>query len=313
MKNVYNNSAAVLLLIGMSLLCGCPPTDQSPRIVGTAPAYMVTVQEAAMRLGMTVTKADYPYVEMSGGNNRVLLFLYDQGKVYVNGTSIGQVGTVQLIGGTYYVSEHLIPKIRGSITGATAARPMPGMTPPTRPGPGKGGTIAIDPGPGGRDPGAIGILGTHEKVLNLQIAHRLADILRQEGYHVIMTRETDVYVEKEERAAIANRAGADLFVSIHCDSHNDRSHKGFTIYIAREASWTSKKVGRQLENVMSSSGIPSKGLRNADYVVLVQTRCPAVLVECGFMSNPEDANNLINGWYQGKIARAIADGIIQSL
>lgn len=287
--------------------------DQTPRIVGTAPAYMVTVQETAMRLGMTVTKADYPYVEMSGGNNRVLLFLYDDGKVYVNGTAIGPVGKVQLINGTYYVSEHLIPKIRGSMTGAPAVGPTPGITPPTLPGSAKGGTIVIDAGHGGHDRGTLSVYNVQEKKVNLQIAHRLADVLRQAGYHVIMTRDTDTFIELPERAAIANRAGADLFVSIHCDWNDNSSHKGFTVYIAREASWTSKKVGRQLESTLSGAGIPSKGLRNADYKVLVQTNCPAVLVECGFMSNYEDAENLTNSWYQGKIAQTIANGIMQSL
>jgi len=262
-----------------------------------------------MRLGMTVTKADYPYVEMSGGSNRILLFLYDNGKVYVNGTSIGPVGKVQLIGGTYYVSEHLVPKIRGAMTGMTAA---PTITTPTLPTV-KSGTIVIDPGHGGHDRGTLSVYNVQEKTVNLQIAHKLADILRKAGYHVIMTRETDVYPELPERAAIANRAQADLFVSIHCDWNDNSSHRGFTVYIAREASWTSKKVGRQLESTMSNAGIPSKGLRNADYKVLVQTKCPAVLVECGFMSNYEDAENLANSWYQGKIAQSIANGIMQSI
>jgi N-acetylmuramoyl-L-alanine amidase len=131
--------------------------------------------------------------------------------------------------------------------------------------------------------------------------------------NVIMTRETDVYPTLEDRAALANRRNANLFVSIHCDSNGDRMHEGFTIYRARSASLGSKQAGRILEQHLSSVGIPSKGLRGADYRVLVQTQCPAVLVECGFMSNYDEAALLMDPWYQNKIARAIADGILEYL
>lgn len=297
----------------MSLLYGCQPSEQSPKVTTPkAPPYTLSLQQAASQLGLSVQRTDYPYLELTGSNNRVLLFLYERGRVYVNGNPVCPVGKIQLIGGTYFISELLVPKIRAAMTPAYV-QSSPMITTPALPQGVKQGVIVVDPGHGGHDPGTTSVLGTSEKHLNLKIALKLADYLRQAGYRVVMTREMDTYIDKEERAAFCNRVNPDFFVSVHCDSNGDRSHKGFTVYIARQPSWTSTKMGRQLESTLSSTGIPSKGLRNADYVVLVQTRCPAVLVECGFLSNYDDANNLTSSWYQSKVARGIADGIIRSL
>lgn len=304
---------AAVGLTGFLFLCGCQPAA-APRLTkGKGPMGTLSIQQAAERLGLAVQKLEYPYIEMSGPNNRVLVFLYERGRVYVNGTPVGMAGKIQEIGGTYYISEMLIPQIRAAMAPSMGISAAPSITTPSLPSQIKTGTIVVDAGHGGRDPGTTSVYGTPEKVINLQIAHRLADILRQSGYHVVMTREGDTSMEKEERAAFANRINPDLLVSVHCDSISSASHKGFTVYIARQPSWTSTKIGRQLENSLSSAGVPSKGLRNADYVVLVQTRCPAVLVECGYLSNYDDATNLTSSWYQGKIARGIADGIMQSL
>jgi N-acetylmuramoyl-L-alanine amidase len=313
LKTLHNLIIAAVGLIGFSFICGCQPSGQSSKL-SKPPAYTVSIQQAASQLGLSVQKTDYPYLELTGPNNRVLLFLYDRGRVYVNGTPVCPVGKVQLIGGTYYISELLIPKIQAAMMPSGGyAEPSTSITPPKVPSPIKSGTIVVDAGHGGKDPGTTSVMGTPEKTINLQIAHKLADMLRQAGYRVVMTREGDTYIDKEERAAMTNRINPDLFVSVHCDSNGSSSHKGFTVYIARQPSWASTKIGRQLENSLSNAGIPSKGLRNADYVVLVQTRCPAVLVECGFLSNYDDASNLTKSWYQTKVARGIADGILRSI
>jgi len=300
-------------------LAGCQePTQTSGgpaiRKSSTPPSYMLSVNDLGSRLGLSVTTAGNPYYELKNASNRVLLFMYDNGKVYVNGSSVASVGPVVDVNGTYYVSEILLSQIRPYLqSGQSTWTP----TPPPSPTPWTPRTnirrVVIDPGHGGKDPGAISYLGHHEKDIVLQISRRLASILQRRGVEVIMTRRDDTFVELEERAAIANRADADLFVSIHADSHNDRVHQGFTVYVARSASNTSRQVGRSLENTLSRIGIPSKGLRSADYRVLVQTRCPAVLVETGFLSNPNEAAMLLDGNYQERIASAIAEGIINAL
>jgi len=305
-----------VLTIALTGCQGPTQTSGNPAIrkSSTPPSYMLSVNDLGSRLGLSVATAGNPYYELKNASNRVLLFMYENGKVYVNGDSVASVGPVVDVNGTYYVSEILLSQIRPYLqSGQSTWTPTPQPSPtPWTPRTGAG-RVVIDPGHGGKDPGAISYLGHYEKDIVLQISRRLASILQRRGVEVIMTRRDDTFIELEERAAIANRAEADLFVSIHADSHNDRVHQGFTVYVARSASDTSRQVGRSLENTLSRIGIPSKGLRSADYRVLVQTRCPAVLVETGFLSNPNEAAMLLDGGYQERIASAIAEGIINAL
>jgi N-acetylmuramoyl-L-alanine amidase len=113
-------------------------------------------------------------------------------------------------------------------------------------------TIVIDPGHGGKDPGARGQRGTEEKDITLKVALKLRDLLsKQPGVRVLMTRERDQFVELEDRAKFANERGADLFVSIHVNSHPQRSVKGIEIYHFGEA-----KDQRALEVAARENGTP---------------------------------------------------------
>jgi N-acetylmuramoyl-L-alanine amidase len=113
-------------------------------------------------------------------------------------------------------------------------------------------TIVIDPGHGGKDPGARGYQGTEEKDITLKVALKLRDLLRQQrGVRVLMTRERDEFVELEDRAKFANGQEADLFVSIHVNSHPQRSVKGLEIYHFGEA-----KDQRALEVAARENGTP---------------------------------------------------------
>ena len=299
-----------LLLTSSMLFTGCGEPER--RYSSTRPSYTVSIEELASKLGLSLRNSGNPYFELTDAKNTVRLFTYDGGRVYVNGTPIGTVGTVKKVGSKSYVSELLVPKIRGHLIPAGPVQ-IPELTPYQAPKTYGSGTVVIDPGHGGRQPGTTSVLGEREKVVNLKIAHKVASFLRQAGIDVVMTRESDVVVSLEERAALANRVGADLFVSIHCDSNPDRMRKGFTIYRARSASQGSKKAGRIFEKHLSNAGIPSRGFGNADYKVLVQTKMPAILIECGYMSNYDEAALLVDPWYQNKLARAIADGILEYL
>jgi N-acetylmuramoyl-L-alanine amidase len=113
-------------------------------------------------------------------------------------------------------------------------------------------TIVIDPGHGGRDPGARGLRGTEEKDITLKVGLKLRDLLsKQPGVRVMMTRERDVFVELEDRAKFANSLEADLFVSIHVNSHPQRTVKGIEIYHFGEA-----KDQRALEVAARENGTP---------------------------------------------------------
>ncbi|MBL7215681.1 MAG: N-acetylmuramoyl-L-alanine amidase [Phycisphaerae bacterium] len=309
-KNLF---IPVIILSSGVLFTGCGESQRSPRPISgqTRPSYTVSIEELASKLGLSVRNSGNSYFELGDAKNTVRLFTDDGGRAYVNGTSIGSVGTVKKVSSKTYVSELLVPQIRGHLISQPVQ--LPNLGPYEVPRVYGSGTVVIDPGHGGNDPGAQSVLGYWEKDVNLKIAYKLVSYLREAGVDVVMTRESDVYPTLEARAALANRENADLFVSIHCDSNGDRMHRGFTVYRARSASSDSKKAGRLIEKYLSNAGIPSKGLRSADYKVLVQTKGPAVLVECGFMSNYDEAALLMDPWYQNKIARAIADGILEYL
>lgn len=320
-KPVTSLLTILMLTVLAAGLAGCQGPARSSsgghiRQYAAVPGYMISIDQLGSRLGLSVDMTGNPYYELKNPANRVLLFMYENGRVHVNGESIASVGPVVEVNGTHYVSEILETQIRPYLkdnsslwTPTPAPAPSaPAWTPLTG-----SGLVVIDPGHGGRDPGAISYLGHHEKDIVLSISRRLAAILQRRGIQVIMIRQGDTFIELEERAAIANRAGADLFVSIHADSNSDRMHRGFTVYIARSAGEASRRVGRSIENALSRTGISSKGLRTADYRVLVQTSGPAVLVETGFLSNPSEAAMLLDGSHQDRLAAAIADGIMDAL
>src|SRR5262245_37853589 len=137
----------------------------------------------------------------------------------------------------------------------TTTEPSPSFEAPPQPLPPRVKsfrTIVIDPGHGGRDPGAHGMRGTEEKDVTLRVALKLRDFLsREQGLRVLMTRERDVFVELEDRAKFANSNEADLFVSIHVNSHPQRSVRGIEIYHFGEA-----KDQRALEVAARENGTP---------------------------------------------------------
>ena len=176
-----------------------------------------------------------------------------------------------------------------------------------------GRTIVVDPGHGGKDPGAglkIGFSSKPEKEIVLDIALELAADLRKCGAKVIMTRRDDRFIELVDRARIADKYHADLFVSVHADSipHNP-SIKGPTVYIARKSSKKSRIAALKINAALRRWGLKPRGVRRANYKVLVSHLRPAVLVECGYLTNRQEARWLNSKWYRKKVAKALAEGI----
>jgi N-acetylmuramoyl-L-alanine amidase len=297
----------VFAVVGSMMFVGCGgPTRPSNTTPGIS--YLITIEQLASRLGLTVQKAEANYYELKNATNRVLLFTYQNGRVYVNGDAAGSIGTVTQHNGSTYVSQLLVSQIRSHLISS--------YTPPTVVVPKyrtASGTVVIDAGHGGKDPGATSYSGYSEKGINLSIARKVASYLENSGINVIMTRNSDTFIELNDRAEIANRANADLFVAIHCDSHPKSSQNGYTLYVAPNASWSSKKTATAIEQAMGQTGLASIGIRNRDFRVLVRTTCPAVLVECGYLTNPYESGLLYDSDFQDRIARAIADGIVNSL
>ena len=189
------------------------------------------------------------------------------------------------------------------------------VPPPVAPGPRpiRGVTVVVDAGHGGKDPGALGVGPQPEKTINLNIATMLAGLLEERGARVITSREGDRFISLDGRAALAERSRADLFVSIHADAARRSSASGATVYIARNASTESVQAGESIAAALKREGIQCRGVRRAGFRVLVGHSRPAVLVECGFLTNPSEAYLLATPAYQARVAAAIADGIANHL
>jgi N-acetylmuramoyl-L-alanine amidase len=270
----------------------------------------VTIDELAARLGLRVDERDETFVVLKNAANTVLVFTHADGRFFVNGRPIGAVGEVKRVASTVYVPETLVATIRPHLRIAGPEQP-PVVVRPGRPKTATA-TVVVDAGHGGKDPGSM-IGGIHEKNIDLQVARKVAALLTQQGVTVVMTRQDDRFIELEERAGVANRRDTDLFVSIHADSAPDRRISGFTLYVARDASREAYDAARAVSATMAKTGSDTRGIREADYKVLVQTNCPAILIECGYLSNPLDARRLQDNAFQTRLAQAIAAGILNYL
>ena len=191
-------------------------------------------------------------------------------------------------------------------------------------------TIVLDPGHNyGGDDGAY---ATHngvryiERDLNMQIALKLKSCLEEEGYNVLMTRDagdrfTDSLKDSlKKRVELANSKDTDLFISIHHDSSSSYTASGFTAFYStvkgnelrydKKLSDISKKIATNIANKVSSDlGYKNRGARDNDFYVIKNTLTPAILLECGFISNPTEAKKIANNSNQLKLAQKITSQI----
>jgi N-acetylmuramoyl-L-alanine amidase len=168
-------------------------------------------------------------------------------------------------------------------------------------------TVVIDPGHGGFDRGGIPGQRVLEKSMNLDVALRLKPILEKAGYKVIMTRSTDVFVPLGTRVAIANSYPNAIFLCIHFNSASRSSANGIETYFY---STESAPLAASIHSAVVG-GAPSenRGVRRRGYFVLRRTTIPAVLVECGFLTNPTEAQFAQTTAYRQKLAQEIARGV----
>ena len=212
--------------------------------------------------------------------------------------------------------------------------------------------IVIDPGHGGYDPGAVGQKGTQEKHITYNAAIELRNMLNSSGkYKVIITRRGDQYIAHDERLRIARAGGADLFISIHADSTQNKLARGASVYtLADRAKGRSKRLVNSqnwildvdlakqsdpvgdilvdlaqrktesqseqfadilLENLEGKTRLIGNSHRRAGYYVLLAPDVPAVLLELGFLSNPSDEKLLKNQNHRKKILTAVKGSVDQ--
>ncbi|MEC9488676.1 MAG: N-acetylmuramoyl-L-alanine amidase, partial [Halanaerobium sp.] len=173
-----------------------------------------------------------------------------------------------------------------------------------------GRVVVIDPGHGGVDPGAIGTNGLLEKDVNLAVAEELRRLLIQAGTRVYMTREDDSYPSFPRRVGLANDREADIFVSIHCNSFTEDIPEGTETYVARSSNGNSHLLAELVQSELAGElRLLDRGVKPANFYVLLNTKMPAILVELAFISNPQEEALLKKAQFLDSAAAAIYRGI----
>lgn len=178
--------------------------------------------------------------------------------------------------------------------------------------------IVLDAGHGGTDPGAKGATGSQEKDVNLTLVRKVESLLTQEGFSVRLTRSDDQYVGLYDRSNIANAESADLFVSIHCNSAPTRDRHGTSTYyyinqadpvIVAQTEQRKKLAETMLQALVEKMGLSNEGVRQAAFVVIRETRIPAILIETAYINNPNEEVLLHDSAFQDQVAAGVKNGI----
>jgi N-acetylmuramoyl-L-alanine amidase len=170
-------------------------------------------------------------------------------------------------------------------------------------------TVVVDAGHGGKDSGAYRRYGPPEKTIALDVAQRLNHKLRESQLKTVMTRSSDVFIELNDRVAIENAQKNAIFVSIHFNDSRRRGIRGFeTYYHSGASSDLANSIQQKLATIPHSA---SRGVHTANFRVLRLATCPAVLVECGFLSNRNDGNKSRDWEYRELLADRIAEAIVE--
>jgi N-acetylmuramoyl-L-alanine amidase len=226
--------------------------------------------------------------------------------------------------GRLYISKADYQHVIQSILTPQAFRNKPGLQ-----------RIVIDAGHGGRDVGAKNdAYRLYEKDLTMDVARRLKSLLERAGYEVVMARDSDVYIPLDRRPQIANRANADLFISIHFNAAGSSTASGvetFALTPQYQASSKYTKPGRHdkvrytgneqdpwntllayhvQRSLVKRGGGPDRGLKRARFLVLKHLECPGVLVELGFVSNPSTAQKVRSAVFRQTLAQSLYEGIV---
>ena len=168
-------------------------------------------------------------------------------------------------------------------------------------------TVVIDAGHGGHDRGGIPGQRIAEKDMTLDVAQRLRNVLAASGYRVVMTRDSDVFVPLGTRVAIANSYRNAIFVCVHFNATNRTGASGIETYFYSRDSLPLASAIHHF--VVGGAPSASRGVRRRGYYVLRRTNIPAVLVECGFLTNPTEAAYAQTASYRQKLAEEIAAGV----
>lgn len=280
----------------------------SSRWDGIAKGYQITIPSAKL-----ADRVRGPQLDRSSSVSQILIRQQDSRTVTVlvkpsPGTQIGDLNQLsdRLLALQLQPAKSVLPPT-GSIPVPPPNRPAPSTSFPGVPN--SRIVVMLDPGHGGKDPGAIGIGGLREKDVILPISQQVARRLEQQGIQTVMTRSDDRFISLAGRVQMAKRTGADIFVSIHANAISMRRPdvNGLETYY-----FANPRLAQTIHNsIMQSVNIRDRGVRRARFYVLRNNSVPSVLVEVGFVTGAEDARQLASPAFQSQMADAIARGILQ--
>jgi len=170
-------------------------------------------------------------------------------------------------------------------------------------------TVVVDAGHGGKDSGAYRRYGPPEKMVALDVAQRLKQKLRESQIKTVMTRDSDVFIPLNDRVAMENKQKSAVFVSIHFNDSRKRKTRGFETYYHSGASFD--MANRIQQKLMTIPNSANGGVHTANFRVLRLANCPAVLVECGYLSNRSEGNQARDWEYRELLADRIAEAIVE--
>ncbi len=322
-------SAALFFVAG-------PSAEASPKSQGaaaTAPASIKIAGVTYVDAGAFFTRQGFKWAWIERGRSvrfqsrgDKIDFEHDKREISFNGMRMLMGEAAVLRGSVLYISRIDAEVFFRPILSPSSVKTQP--PPALR-------VIAIDAGHGGQDTGTQNKpFNLSEKVFTLDVANRLRALLVKEGYQVVMTRTDDRFIELARRAEIANKAGADLFISIHFNSVAGSSAvKGSETYVMtpryqrstsgakREASdnianpgnamdpWNSLLGYHMHAKVLAELDSADRGFKRARFAVLRLVNSPGVLIEAGYLSNNEEARRIATPAYRAALAKALADGV----
>ena len=168
--------------------------------------------------------------------------------------------------------------------------------------------FVIDAGHGGKDAGAVnGDL--YEKDVALKVAKLLGEELEKRGHKVVYTHVDDTFIELSDRAKISNNSNADYFVSIHCNSADDKTAEGVETWYYKEST-SGKALAQSVQNELAKiDGVKDRGIKGGEFYVLKYTKAPSILIELGFISHEAEKKLLFKEFYQRDLCDKIITGI----
>lgn len=167
--------------------------------------------------------------------------------------------------------------------------------------------MIIDAGHGGHDRGGVPGQRVPEKTVALDVAKRLERCLQNYGYRTVMTRRSDIFVSLGGRVAISNRSRNALFVSVHFNSARRVGARGFETFYYRSSAYP--VAARIQSKLLRLYRTENRGVKRRGFYVIRKNRNPSVLVECGFLTNPDEARRALSASHRQRLAEAIAAGI----